>query len=120
MLKLTKIPPAQKSICVDYEGAKLHFRIPNELDKFDLFATDKTSERIKLTFDGLEKIENIVDETDKPIATDKLLELLSLEQITKIMILRNAALEDYYKAREAETKNSSISIETPKNCSDGN
>lgn len=106
MLKLTKMPEFPKTFVVEFEGAKFYFRVPHNLDKFDLITAGKTSERIKATFATIEKVDNIVDSEDKPISPDNLLELLSLEQITKIIAARNAELEKLQKQFEAETKNS--------------
>lgn len=106
MLKLNKLPELPKTIVVDYEGAKFHFRIPNDLDKFDLLTATKTSERIRVTFNTLVKVENVVDENDKPISYDAVLDLLTVEQITKIMLDRNDQLQKLHHQVEAETKNS--------------
>ena len=106
MLKLTKPIEVPKTIIVEYSGAKFHFRIPNDLDKFDLVTAQKTSERIRAVFNTLDKVEGVVDENDKPIAIDKIIELLTMEQITQIMIERNNKISELEKTLEAETKNS--------------
>jgi hypothetical protein len=106
MLKITKPIEIPKNIVVEYEGGKFFFRMPTDLDKFDLITAEKTSERIRATFNTLEKVEGVVDQDDKPIPANKIVELLNIEQITKIMIERNAAIQALETKLEAETKNS--------------
>jgi hypothetical protein len=105
MLKITKPAQLPKNIVVEYGGGKFYFRLPTDLDKFDLITAEKTSERIKATFGTLEKIENVVDENDKPISPAALVELLNLEQISAIMVERNRLIAELEKTIEAETKN---------------
>lgn len=114
MLKLKKMPLEKQTIIVEYQGAKFHFRVLNDLDKFDFMTATKTSERIKATFETLEKVENVVDENDKPIDASEILEKLSLEQITNIMVERNKQFQQYAEQHEAEAKNLQSSIETQK------
>jgi len=105
MLKITKPVQLPKNIVVEYGGGKFYFRLPTDLDKFDLITAEKTSDRIKATFGTLEKIENVVDENDKPISPAALVELLNLEQISAIMVERNRLMAELEKTIEAETKN---------------
>lgn len=105
MLKLTKPIELPKTVKVEYSGGIFHFRIPTDLDKFDLLAASKTSERVKATFATLDKVENVVDEQDKPIPVDKLIDVLNLEQMVAIMMERNRLMAELEKTVEAETKN---------------
>ncbi len=105
MLKITKPVSLPKTVVVEYEGGKFYFRVPTDLDKFDLITAEKTSDRIKATFGTLEKIENVVDENDKPITPGAILELLTIEQISIIMMERNKMMAELEKQLEAETKN---------------
>ena len=105
MLKITKPITLPKSVVVKYEGGKFHFRVPTDLDKFDLITAEKTSDRIRATFATLEKIENVVDQNDKPITPAAILELLTIEQISVIMMERNKMMAELEMQLEAETKN---------------
>jgi hypothetical protein len=105
MLKITKPIEVPKNIIVEYGGGKFYFRVPTDLDKFDLLTAEKTSERIKATFGTLEKIENVVDENDKPISPSAILDLLNIEQISVIMMERNKIMAELEKQLEADSKN---------------
>lgn len=101
MLKLNK-KNKESLLIVELDGATFKFRQPSELDKLDMMLADKPSGRMKASFDMLQSVENIVDGDDKPIPVNQIVQYLSIEQITQIIIKLSALIKE---CQEAELKN---------------